>query len=99
MVGVPSPLAPIASATALFIYQLYSVSLAVAIVLFTLFNASRENLRVERALRLDIAARERAERELAESRQAAINAAKMAALGEMSASVAHEVNNPLSAIL
>jgi len=99
MVGVPSPLAPIASATALFIYQLYSVSLAVAIVLFTLFNASRENLRVERALRLDIAARERAERELAESRQAAINAAKMAALGEMSASVAHEVNNPLTVIL
>jgi len=97
--GLLPPLGPIPSATTLRFYQLYSLVVAVVIVLFTLFAASRENARVERALRLDIAARERAERELAESRQAAINAAKMAALGEMSASVAHEVNNPLSAIL
>jgi signal transduction histidine kinase len=94
-----SPIGPIPSPGTLRIYQAYSLTLAVVIILFTLLLVSRENARVERALRLDIAARERAERELAESRQAAINAAKMAALGEMSASVAHEVNNPLSAIL
>ncbi len=91
----PTPLAP----TGLRFYEAYSLVLAVVIVLFTLFQNSRENARVESALRLDIVARERAERELAESRQAAITAAKLAALGEMSASVAHEVNNPLSVIL
>src|SRR6185503_14298709 len=97
--GMPAPFGPIPAAGSLFIYKIYSLILAVTIVLFTLFQFSRENARVERALRLDIAARERAERELAESRQTAINTAKMAALGEMSASVAHEVNNPLAAIL
>jgi signal transduction histidine kinase len=94
-----SPSEPTAAPGSLRVYEIYSLVIAVSITLFTLFQISRENARVERALRLDIAARERAERELAESRQAAINAAKMAALGEMSASVAHEVNNPLTAIL
>jgi signal transduction histidine kinase len=98
-IGVRSPSEALPAAGSLRIYETYSLVLAVAIILFTLFQSSRENARVERALRLDIAARERAERELAESRQAAINAAKMAALGEMSASVAHEVNNPLTVIL
>jgi signal transduction histidine kinase len=97
--GLVTPLGPVPSAGAFRAYQAYSLGLAIVIILFTLLQVSRENARVERALRLDIAARERAERELAESRQSAINAAKMAALGEMSASVAHEVNNPLSAIL
>ena len=99
VLGIPSPSEPVPAAGSLRVYEAYSLVLAVAIILFTLFQSSRENARVERALRLDIAARERAERELAESRQAAINAAKMAALGEMSASVAHEVNNPLTVIL
>ena len=97
--GHLSPLGPVPSAGNLRVYEAYSLVLGVVIILFTLFQFSRENARVERALRLDIVARERAERELAESRQAAITAAKMAALGEMSASVAHEVNNPLAAIL
>ena len=97
--GVPPPIGPTPEAGSLLVYKTYSLILAVTIILFTLFEFSSENARVERALRLDIAARERAERELAESRQSAINAAKMAALGEMSASVAHEVNNPLAAIL
>ncbi len=99
VLGIPAPTGPIPAAGSLRVYETYSLILAVLIILFTLFQSSRENARVERALRLDIAARERAERELAESRQAAINAAKMAALGEMSASVAHEVNNPLTVIL
>jgi signal transduction histidine kinase len=97
--GVLGPLGPIPSGALLRVYEVYSLVVAVVIILFTLFQISRENARAERALRLDIVARERAERELAESRQAAITAAKMAALGEMSASVAHEVNNPLAAIL
>jgi signal transduction histidine kinase len=80
-------------------YHLYSASLALATVLFSFFQISRANARAERALRHDIAARERAERELALSRQTSITAAKLAALGEMSANVAHEVNNPLTAIL
>ena len=79
-------------------YHLYSAVLALSIVLFTLAQMSRANARVERALRLDIAERRRTERELADTRQTAIIAAKMAALGEMSANVAHEVNNPLTAI-
>jgi signal transduction histidine kinase len=97
--GLLSPFGPLASPGALRVYGAYSLVLAVVIILFTLVQITRENARVERALKIDILARERAERDLAESRQAAINAAKMAALGEMSASVAHEVNNPLSAIL
>ncbi len=80
------------------IYHLYSAIMALCIVLFALIQMSRANARSERALRLDIAERQRAERALAESRQASIQAAKMAALGEMSANLAHELNNPLTAI-
>jgi signal transduction histidine kinase len=79
-------------------YHLYSAVVSLTIVLFALTQMSRANARSEHALRLDIAERQRTERELAESRQASIVAAKMAALGEMSANVAHEVNNPLTAI-
>jgi signal transduction histidine kinase len=80
-------------------YHTYSALAALAILLFALFQVSRANARAESALRLDIVARERAERALDETRQASFTAAKMAALGEMSANVAHEVNNPLAAIL
>lgn len=79
-------------------YHLFSGIVALSIVLFALIQMSRANARSEGALRLDIAERQRAERELADSRQASIQAAKMAALGEMSANLAHEVNNPLTAI-
>jgi C4-dicarboxylate-specific signal transduction histidine kinase len=80
-------------------YHLYSALQAMLVILVTLGLLVRENARAEGALRLDIAERQRAERALAESRLASITSAKMAALGEMSANVAHEVNNPLAAIL
>ena len=80
-------------------YRIYSATLALAIVLTTLLLIGQANARAERALRLDIAERQRAERALAETRQVSINSAKMAALGEMSANIAHEVNNPLAAIV
>jgi signal transduction histidine kinase len=81
------------------IYHAYSAAVALGILLYASYQVCRANARAEQALRLDIAARERAERALAQTRQASITAAKMAALGEMSANVAHEVNNPLAAIL
>ncbi len=81
------------------VYDRYSAAVAVSIVLVSLYLMSRANGQAESTLRLDIARRERAERELAETRHASISAAKMAALGEMSANIAHEVNNPLAAIL
>lgn len=40
-----------------------------------------------------------AERDLAQQRLAAIHQSKLAALGELAASVAHEINNPLSVIM
>ena len=47
----------------------------------------------------DVSDRVRAEAALEESRERAHGSAKMAALGLMSGSIAHEVNNPLSAVL
>jgi len=68
-------------------------------MIYTLYRLSRANAEAERALREDVQARLRAQRELELSRQTAAYSAKMAALGEMSSNVAHEVNNPLAAIL
>ena len=79
-------------------YHLFSAIVALSVVLFAMIQMSRANARSERALRRDIDERQRTERELIATRQASIVAAKMAALGEMSANVAHEVNNPLTAI-
>jgi PAS domain S-box-containing protein len=47
----------------------------------------------------DVSDRLRAEAALADSRERALGSAKLAALGLMSGSIAHEVNNPLSAVL
>jgi signal transduction histidine kinase len=66
-------------------YHLYSGAVTLTALLFILIQTARAN--------------DRAERELRENRQAAIYSAKMAALGEMSGNIAHEVNNPLAAIL
>jgi signal transduction histidine kinase len=80
-------------------YYRYSAGVTLVVLLFGLFQSSLANARAERALREDISKRERAERELERTRQSAIDSAKMAALGAMSGNVAHEVNNPLAAIL
>jgi signal transduction histidine kinase len=62
----------------------YSPAVTLAALLFILIQTARANAR--------------AERELRENRAASIYSAKMAALGEMSGNIAHEVNNPLMAI-
>jgi signal transduction histidine kinase len=84
------------SATA---YTVYSAAVTFAALLFCLYQTSVANARAEEALRKDIQERLRAERELELSRQSSIHGAKMAALGEMSGNIAHEVNNPLTAIV
>ena len=80
-------------------YYAYSAAMPLAILIFCVFQTSHANGVAEAALREDIARRERTEQELAESRLSALHAAKMAALGEMSGNIAHEVNNPVAAIL
>ena len=65
-------------------YRIYSAAVTVSALLFMLVQIARANAR--------------AERELRDNRAASIHSAKMAALGEMSGSIAHEVNNPLTAI-
>jgi signal transduction histidine kinase len=80
-------------------YTVYSAAVTFAALLFSLVQTSLANARAEEALRRDIQERLRAERELELSRQSAIYSAKMAALGEMSGNIAHEVNNPLTAIV
>ncbi len=80
-------------------YYVYSAVMAFAIAIYTLYRLSRANADAERALREDVRERLCAQQELERSRQTAAYSAKMAALGEMSGNVAHEVNNPLAAIL
>jgi signal transduction histidine kinase len=66
-------------------YHIYSGAVTLTVLLVVLVQTARANAR--------------AERELRDNRQTAIYSAKMAALGEMSGNIAHEVNNPLAAIL
>jgi signal transduction histidine kinase len=80
-------------------YYVYSAILAFVVVTFSVYRMSRANAQAERALREDVLERLRAQQELEKSRQTAAYSAKMAALGEMSGNIAHEVNNPLAAIL
>ena len=80
-------------------YYPYSAIVTLAALVFSLYMTSAANAQAEQQLRRDIEERLRAERELAESRQASIYSAKMAALGEMSGNIGHEINNPLAAIL
>jgi signal transduction histidine kinase len=80
-------------------YYIYSATLAFVVVIYSVYRMSRANTDAERALRADVQERVRAQQELERSRQTAAYSAKMAALGEMSGNIAHEVNNPLAAIL
>jgi signal transduction histidine kinase len=80
-------------------YYLYSAAVTFVILLYANFRTSVANAETEEALRRDIAERLRAESELERTRQSSIYSAKMAALGEMSGNIGHEVNNPLAAIL
>jgi C4-dicarboxylate-specific signal transduction histidine kinase len=80
-------------------YYLYSAVITFLALVFSLHQTSQANARAEEALRNDIRERRRAERELELTRQASIHSAKMAALGEMSGNIGHEINNPLAAIL
>ena len=73
--------------------------MTLAALVFSLYMTSAANAKAEQQLRRDIEERLRAERELDETRQASIYSAKMAALGEMSGNIGHEINNPLAAIL
>ena len=58
-----------------------------------------EELRVlNRRLSFEVAARQRVERNLKEAEQSLEQASKLAALGQMSAAVSHELNQPLAAM-
>lgn len=50
------------------------------------------------ALRAEVAERQKTERHLRETQEELIHAGKMAALGQMSAAMAHEINQPLTAL-
>jgi signal transduction histidine kinase len=97
--GVLSQLQDPAATSAAAGYYGYSAVVALAVLTFCLYMTSAANARAEQQLRRDIAERLRAERELEQTRQASIYSAKMAALGEMSGNIGHEINNPLAAIL
>jgi two-component system C4-dicarboxylate transport sensor histidine kinase DctB len=63
------------------------------------FKAESTELRqLNRALQREIAERERAEKNLQVAEQTLAQSSKLAALGEMSAAVSHELNQPLAAM-
>lgn len=59
---------------------------------------TRELLEINRLLRREIEDRQRTEETLRKTRNELIHAAKMAVLGQMSAGINHELNQPLAAI-
>jgi signal transduction histidine kinase len=80
-------------------YYVFSAVVAFVVLVYSTYRTSLANASAERELRDDMAKRLQAEKELEQTRQTSIYSAKMAALGEMSGNIAHEVNNPLTAIL
>lgn len=66
----------------------------------TLLNElERESLEHVSKLQAEIESRIKAEKELIENQQTMIRSSNLAALGEMGAGIAHEINNPLSVIM
>jgi two-component system C4-dicarboxylate transport sensor histidine kinase DctB len=64
-----------------------------------LFQRESDDLRVlNRRLQAEIAAREKAQKDLSVAEQTLLQSSKLAALGEMSAAVSHELNQPLAAM-
>ena len=64
-----------------------------------LFQRESEELRaLNRRLQREIAERERAQESLAVAEQTLVQSSKLAVLGEMSAAVSHELNQPLAAM-
>lgn len=85
------------------------LALLLALAFYLLSRRARaENLRVKREsddlrmlnrrLSAEIAARQRVERNLKDAEQSLEQASKLAALGQMSAAVSHELNQPLAAM-
>ena len=81
-------------------YRLAAVGLWMALVFLLLFLAQRRKTQ-----RLQAGIRERLEQEVSartaelhEAQEGLVHAAKMAALGQMSAAMAHEINQPLTAL-
>ena len=65
---------------------------------FRVLDRTRELTETNRLLRKEIADRQRTEAALKKTRSELIHAAKLAALGQMSAGINHEFNQPLAAI-
>lgn len=86
-----------------------ALAIAIALVFFLLNRRARaESRRVQREsqelrllnrrLSFEMAARQRVERNLKDAEQSLEQASKLAALGQMSAAVSHELNQPLAAM-
>ncbi|MFQ8430746.1 sensor histidine kinase [Amaricoccus sp. W119] len=104
--GIEGVRARVNSVLALIIMVL---ALLLALAFYLLSRRARaENLRVKREsddlrmlnrrLSAEIAARQRVERNLKDAEQSLEQASKLAALGQMSAAVSHELNQPLAAM-
>ena len=88
--------------------ELHSVSITLDnVVLFFFFVVcamaggllSSHQRDANRALTQEIAERRRAEQALADTREKLAHAARLTALGELTASIAHEINQPLAAVM
>ncbi|WP_275441049.1 histidine kinase dimerization/phospho-acceptor domain-containing protein, partial [Enterobacter hormaechei] len=61
-------------------------------------NRTRELRATNEALHLEVEERRRTEAQLLDTQNSLVQAGKLAALGQMSAAIAHEINQPVAAI-